>query len=114
MQKLSIRKISILGLVLMAASAVTAAVLPSKSNKNADKFADGSLTHADWVGINGNLSSLTCAADTGIDGVTAPCNHSTVDPAGTETTTFKASGSDSTSVTINNATLELNILGPGQ
>jgi len=101
MQKLSIRKISILGLVLMAASAVTAAVLPSKSNNNADKFAAGSLTNADAVGVNGNLSSLTCAADTG-DAITAPCNHSTADLAGTETTTANASGPDSTSVTIGN------------
>lgn len=32
MQKVSARKLSVLGMVLMAASAVTAAVLPTKSN----------------------------------------------------------------------------------
>jgi hypothetical protein len=46
MKQLSIKKWSALGLVLMAASAVTAAVLPSKSNAKDDakEFARGVLT----------------------------------------------------------------------
>lgn len=42
MNKLSVKRLSILGLVLMGASAVTAAILPSKSSDNAD-FGFGNL-----------------------------------------------------------------------
>lgn len=41
MKKLSVKKLSVLGLVLMAASAVTAAILPN--NSDATKFDDGSV-----------------------------------------------------------------------
>lgn len=66
MQKLSMRKLSILGLVLMGASAVTAAVIPSKSDKkDAKKFDAGSLT-AISESPNGTAaaSSVTCEVDT--------------------------------------------------
>ena len=59
MQKLSIKKISILGMVLLAASAVTAAVIPSKSDKSI-KAVDGSLTQ---TSDDNQLSSVTCNPD---------------------------------------------------
>jgi hypothetical protein len=57
MQKANIKKFSILGLVLIAASAVTAAVIPSSKddNKKADVF---SLTQTEGVGV----SSFSCTA----------------------------------------------------
>ena len=79
MQKLSIRKLSILGLVLMAASAVTASVIPGKSDKKeANKFAAGSLTEESVTHDNDGGSSVTCALDTQGEGqaITAPCNAS--------------------------------------
>lgn len=77
MQKVSIRKLSILGLVLMAASAVTAAIIPSKSDKKAIKFdAAGSLTFSTVVGDGDLLAnrsgSISCELDTGA--ITAACN----------------------------------------
>jgi hypothetical protein len=77
MQKLSIRKISILGLVLMAASAVTAAVIPSKADKkDVKKFADGSLTQiSESPNGSAQASSMTCEAATDGD-VAHACNIS--------------------------------------
>jgi hypothetical protein len=63
MQKLSIKNLSILGLVLTAASAVTAAVLPSKSEKKA-VFLQGSLTQISEFFGAGPISSITCEPDT--------------------------------------------------
>lgn len=64
MQKVTLRKISILGLVLMAASAVTAAMVPSKADKKAINAANGSLTENSATHANGVVSSVTCAPDT--------------------------------------------------
>lgn len=79
MQKATIKKFSILGLVLVAASAVTAAVLPSKAE---DKKVDDlfSLTQSEGV------SSFSCEATQG--DATAPCG-------GDERSTLGASGSTS-------------------
>lgn len=89
MQKLSFRKISILGLVLMAASAVTAAVLPKSDNK-LDKFAAGSLTDHSSLNNAGAVSSITCAPTLGAIG--QGCNYSTAD--GSETTGADLGGND--------------------
>ena len=95
MQKLSIRKISILGLVLMGASAVTAAVLPSKpDNKlDKDKFAAGSLTNNSSIPNAAAASSITCAPDT--NALNNNCNASTA--AASETTGSEAGNSTSNS-----------------
>lgn len=68
MQKTTVKKLSILGLVLMGASAVTAAIMPNKAeNKDAQKFANGSLTRNSLLNAGGNGAdpSMTCTADTG-------------------------------------------------
>jgi hypothetical protein len=74
MQKSSVKKYSILGLVLLAASAVTAAIMPNKAEQN--NFAGGSLTAS-------QTSRITCAFTT--LGVGAACTLSTA--AGSVTTT---------------------------
>jgi hypothetical protein len=71
MQKTSIRKYSILGLVLLAASAVTAAMLPSSSNDKANVLG-GSLTND-----NGATSRVTCTASDGPTNAISNCNPST-------------------------------------
>jgi hypothetical protein len=57
MQTISMRKASLLGLVLLAASAVTAAIIPSKK---AQKVADnnGNCLFPDDGGVHGN--AITC------------------------------------------------------
>lgn len=78
MQITSARKLSILGLVLMAASAVTAAVIPGKSDKkDVNKFQAGSITEGSALNDNEG-SSVTCAPDT-LNNITAPCNASSQD-----------------------------------
>ncbi|OQP44586.1 hypothetical protein A4H97_09465 [Niastella yeongjuensis] len=54
MTKVSFKKLSVLGLVLMAASAVTAAVLPAKSKDAAD---DNSANNATLKSNSGELGS---------------------------------------------------------
>jgi hypothetical protein len=54
MKKLSVQKLSLLGLVLMGASAVTAAVLPSNTKDASNLVVNGSLTNSDDNGINGS------------------------------------------------------------
>lgn len=68
MQKNSLRKLSILGLVLMAASAVTAAILPA-TNKEVKDYTPGSLTNSSGGG-------LTCEVDSA-GGIDASCNITT-------------------------------------
>jgi hypothetical protein len=53
MQKISFRKISVLGLILMAASAVTAAIIPNKAK-----------TTAEDLDRQGNLVNSTVASGT--------------------------------------------------
>jgi hypothetical protein len=85
----NIKKFSILGLVLIAASAVTAAVIPSKSeNKKVEGF---SLTQSEGNGV----SSISCEATAGE--VTAPC-------AGDERSTLNQSGSTSQAIASDEAT----------
>lgn len=96
--KLSVRKLSVLGLVLMAASAVTAAVLPAKADNNADKLINGSLTDDSEPGNNKD-SSVTCAPETEGGTIQQACNASTGDTGGSETTGALGSGPDSTSAT---------------
>lgn len=76
MQKVSIRRLSVLGLVLMVVSVITAAVMPGKSNEKAIKFdSPGSLTFSTVLN-DGNLvanhsESISCELDTGV--ITAVC-----------------------------------------
>lgn len=43
MQKVTLRKVSVLGLVLLAASAVTAAIVPAKKNTKAADACNGNI-----------------------------------------------------------------------
>ena len=61
MQKVSAKKISILGLVLMAASAVTAAIIPSKDKDNTTFRLNGSLV--DSSGAAGGTLTCKLSAD---------------------------------------------------
>lgn len=59
MKKQTFRKISIVGLVLMGASAVAAAMVPSKSKETTNaKQVQGNLTASSLAGGNG---TLTCS-----------------------------------------------------
>lgn len=60
MQKLSAKKISILGLVLMGASALTAAVVPSKEVKEDQGDDNGRLLQLSAT-VNGPNAVLSCA-----------------------------------------------------
>lgn len=82
MKQISWRRMSILGIVLMGASAVTAAVLPSKSEAR-DKT--GSLTQAGTADAGAAVFSCTTSAGT----PDAPCNIT----AGTATTNGSAANS---------------------
>lgn len=94
MQNVSVKKLSILGLVLMAASAVTAAVIPSKS-KEAKAFAAGSLTRN--TGEASQSLSVTCSvSDDAIIASGDECN-ATATNAGSDTTGLL--GDESASVT---------------
>lgn len=69
MQKLSIKKLSLLGIVLMGASALTAAILPSKKDdKSEAKAANGILQNSANNGqtcitaSNGNCNDTTSVA----------------------------------------------------
>lgn len=63
MKKQTIQRFSLLGLVLIAVSAVTAAVLPSKVKTEASNFAAGSVTNSSSFSIK-----ETCAPT--VDGAT--------------------------------------------
>jgi hypothetical protein len=68
MKKLSIQKLSLLGLVLMGASAVTAAVLPSNKKDSSKQAAQGSIT----FNATQNLAGSCTQTDEINDGV---CNN---------------------------------------
>jgi hypothetical protein len=70
MQKLSVRKLSLLGLVLMAASAVTAAILPKETPKTFDGVLQGStgaVNQKTCVDVSG-VKNCTFTADSGTTG----------------------------------------------
>lgn len=80
MQKVSFKKLSILGLVLMAASAVTAAIIPAKSDDNKAPgftltFDSGSLPN----------SELSCEATDEVG--SEPCQGATATTNGPSATT---------------------------
>jgi hypothetical protein len=60
MQKLSFKKMSVLGLVLMGASALTAAVIPSKEAKE-DHGDDNGRLFLDSATVNGPSLQVSCA-----------------------------------------------------
>lgn len=75
MQKLSIRKLSLLGLVLMAASAVTAAVLPKDDSKKTfnGKQQDSTGGGGNQVScINQSATSYSCTYTAGTATTTNP------------------------------------------
>src|SRR5688572_3415412 len=59
MERKTVKQVSILGLVLLAASAVTAAMLPNKSNDKSVQAANGSLT------ASSESPKLTCEIQAG-------------------------------------------------
>ncbi|AXY75210.1 hypothetical protein D3H65_15000 [Paraflavitalea soli] len=65
MKKVSVRKFTVLGMVLMAASAVTAAVLPGRSNDlKQDNSADNAtLRSQSGLGNDVNQNIVSCVAD---------------------------------------------------
>ncbi|MCF6402115.1 hypothetical protein L3C95_04470 [Chitinophaga filiformis] len=81
MKKVSVKNLSLLGLVLMAASAVTAAVVPDKSN--ARRINNGSLRVASDTAAGADQdapAAVSCVAD--VDTL-----HSCTATAGSNTTT---------------------------
>lgn len=105
MQKLSIKRISILGLALMAASAVTAAMVPNKADKKPIKFAEGSLT---LTSNDNDQSSMTCNPDSDDHFSQQACTASTGDSL---TTTRSGNPTPGTS---NNAPSSDNLGGVGE
>lgn len=87
MQIISLKRFSVLGLVLVGASAVTAVMAANKSDKKEKdaKFAAGSLTRHSSLNNAGNESSRTCAPDSDAAISTKACNDS-VTGVGTVTT----------------------------
>lgn len=79
MKQLSFRKLSLLGLILLAASAVTAAILPKKSDKKTGT-ADGRL-QANLTSDNGN----TCRSENAVGPFT--CNDSESQATGAPSST---------------------------
>jgi hypothetical protein len=113
MKKESMRKYSLLGLVLIGASAVAAAVVPN----NKDKGTSGRLQ----ASANGLLAQLTCSKDQAVGNLctwTATQGVSGVDGEGSRTSTV-GTGKDLTS-SITNAlgakvkTISSNASGPDQ
>lgn len=83
MKKLSIRKISILSLVLLTASAVTAAVVSDKTGRKTNNLAEGSLT---LTSDNEDNSSITCNPDSNSNISQQACTAtSELDGSGTTT-----------------------------
>jgi hypothetical protein len=90
MKNLPAKKWSFLGLILIAASAVTARILPSSNKNDNQDIIMGTLTYSD----DGMALSLTCSAtenligyfcDISITGTTGPGDFSE-DAAGVDTT----------------------------
>lgn len=82
---MSVKKWSMLGLVLMAASAVTAAVLPKNADNNKAEF-DGTLTASSLNDEN----SRTCRATE--SGIVSGCNITTASAAATTVSPALTSG----------------------
>jgi hypothetical protein len=90
MQKLSVRKLSLLGLVLMAASAVTAAILP----KNEPKAFNGVQTASTALNLSGQV---TCVNIPGTKNCTFTAN------SGTSAAGDTSSGGTNTGGTLNSS-----------
>lgn len=83
MQKMSIKKLSILGLVLMGASAVTAAIIPSKSDNDKSLQLNGSVTQLNTD--DGFTCTMTNVAnDAACHASTFDGGSNTTDAGGTE------------------------------
>jgi hypothetical protein len=94
MEKLSARKVSLLGLVLLGASAVTAAVLPAKKNASKDRIANGKLQAISAsAGLSVQDTCITAASQQNCNETTS---HGTTPPS-------KSTVSGGTSATDNNA-----------
>jgi hypothetical protein len=77
MFNMSFRKFSILSLVLMIASAVTAAIISGSKDKKSVHLAPGSMTDTSSINGSGVVSSITCAPDSNFDISNCACNAST-------------------------------------
>lgn len=99
MQKLSLKRISVLGVVLVVASAVTAAILPSKKANGEKRFVNGRVLQTVASGQN-----YTCAADAsaGAECVTdtASAGGDTVDNGLNGTDTATANGQTAANATL--------------
>jgi hypothetical protein len=93
MTKLSFQKLSILGLVLMGASAVTAAILP-KSNSNGKLFANGHLFANSTGGSGAALNTCKAAGTEAVNcDFTATAGVASYTTDGSGTSTDAANGS---------------------
>jgi hypothetical protein len=97
MQKLSIQKVSLLGLVLMAASAVTAAILPSDSKSDKVRLENGSLTNSTTAAVGGVIQQ-TCTPTAVIN--EGACNDTAI---GTASGTTLNGGTKSDNTTVGDA-----------
>lgn len=66
MEKKTVRQFSLLGLVLMGASALTAAVVPTKAADVADGSADNGRAQQFSAGNDANVAILSCAIASGV------------------------------------------------
>lgn len=93
MQKSSIKKLSILGVVLVAASAVTAAVLPNNSKDNSP-IANTDVLEDSTGGLGGQRS---CVEGPGFDcDATAQSSETVGSGTSTQGTNFTASSGNTT------------------
>lgn len=90
MKKVSMKKLSILGLVLMGASAVTAAILPGKSSAFRAEGNDNGTLKAVADGATTDADRLTCIADNTLN---FSCNRSNL--SGQTTNTSSPAGASS-------------------
>lgn len=77
MKKLSVKKLSILGLVLMAASAVTAAVLPTKNTDDKQVNSIDDATLVSNSGLTPGAGGIRSCVPDGVGDVVFSCNIST-------------------------------------
>jgi hypothetical protein len=77
MSKTSFIKFSIIGFILMTASAVTAAIMPDGKDKKGANLAPGSLTDTSSIDGMRAVSSITCAPDSDLAISDCACTAST-------------------------------------
>lgn len=99
MSKLSMRKLSVLGLVLMGASAVTAAIIPNKVKSDSPRVNNGALINST------NPSLKTCIAQDGANQCTATAPALTATTVAPAVTSGDRATVTATPTSFNNAAL---------